>query len=225
MARVGRTDDAVEWAQRGLTEYSDRTWQLPELRDFLAGILRSQGNDAEAVQLYWRGFEAAPSLSSYRRLLKEGESDGGAAWSERCLEMLRVRVAEERPGDDVRRSHVVPRPAQALIDILMYEGDLEGAWKIATEYGCDDDTWMTLARAREATHPLDSIAVYEREVLALIDRKKSRAYRAAVDLLERIRVLADSAGQPERFTVLLERVRTEHRAKRNLKALLDDKAW
>lgn len=225
LARAGRIDDAIEWAERGLAEYPDRTWQLPELRDFLAGLLRSQGNDVEAIELYWQGFETAPSLSSYRQLLKEGESDGAAAWSERCLEMLRARVAEERPGDEGRRSHVVPRPAQALIDILMYEGDLEGAWAIATEYGCDNDTWMTLARAREATHPLGSIAVYEREVLVLIDRKKNRAYRAAVDLLERIRVLAEGAGQPERFTVLLERVRTEHRAKRNLKALLDDKGW
>ncbi len=225
LARAGRIGNAIEWAQRGLAEYSDRTWQLPELRDFLAGILRSQGNDAEAVELYWQGFETTPSRSSYRRLLKESDSDAAAAWSERCLETLRARVAEERPGDEGRRSHVVPRPAQALIDILMYEGDVEGAWTIATEYGCDNGTWMTLARVREAKHPLGSIAVYEREVLALIDRKKNHAYRAAVDLLERIRVLADRAGQPERFTVLLERVRTEHRAKRNLKALLDDKAW
>jgi len=225
LARTGRIDDAIEWAQRGLTEYPDRTWQLPELRDFLAGILRSQGNDAEAVELYWQGFETAPSLSSYRRILEEDDSGATATWSDRCLETLRVRVAEERSGDEDKRSHVVPHPAQALVDILMYEGDLEGAWTIATEYRCDNDTWMTLARAREMTHPLDSIAVYEREVLALVDRKKNRAYRAAVDLLGRIRVLADRAGQPERFTVLLERVRTEHRAKRNLKALLDDKGW
>ncbi|MCL1693299.1 MAG: SWIM zinc finger family protein [Actinomycetia bacterium] len=225
LARAGRIDDAVEWAKRGLAEYPDRTWQLPELRDFLAGMFRSQGSDAEAVELYWQGFDAAPSLSSYRQVLKEGESDGAAAWSERCLEMLKTRVAEKRPCDEDKRSHVVPRPAQALVDILMYEGDVEDAWTIATEYGCDNDTWMTLARAREATYPLGSIAVYEREVLALIDRKKNHFYRAAVDLLERIRVLADVAGQPERFTVLLERVRTEHRAKRNLKALLDNKGW
>ena len=225
LARTGRIDDAIEWAQRGLAEYPNRTWQLPELRDFLAGILRSQGNDAEAVELYWQGFETAPSLPSYRQVLKESESDAAAAWSERCLETLGARVAEGRPGDEDRRSHVGPRPAQALIDILMYEGDLEGAWTTATKYGCNNDTWMTLARAREVEHPIGSIAVYEREALALIDRKKNHFYRAAVDLLDRIRVLADSAGQPERFAAFLERVRTEHRAKRNLMALLDDKAW
>jgi hypothetical protein len=37
--------------------------------------------------------------------------------------------------------------------------------------------------------------------------------------------LAGQAGEPERFATLLERVRTEHRAKRNLKKLLDDKGW
>ena len=224
LADAGRVEEAVEWARRGLAEFADRTWQLSGLREFLSGILRAQGKHAEAVGLYWEGFETAPSLSSYRRLLSEASPDA-ESWSERCLEMLTDRVAEARPGDDVRRSHLVPRPSVALVEILMYEGDVEGAWTIAADYGCDDKTWLTLARAREATHPLDSISVYEREVFALIDRKKNRAYQAAVDLLDRIRVLADGVAQPERFSVLVERVRTEHRAKRNLMALLDRKGW
>lgn len=223
--RAGRVDEAIDWARRGLAQYAERTWQLPDLRDFLSGLLRSQGRDGEAVNLYWESFEAAPSLSSYRQLLEEGGPDDASAWSERCLVTLRNRAAEEHPGDEARRSHIVPRPAEALVEILMYEGDLEGAWTAATAYGCEDRTRMTLARAREEKHPLDSIMVYEREIFSLIDRKKNHAYQAAVDLLVRIRVLADDAAQPERFTELLERVRTEHRAKRNLKALLDGKGW
>lgn len=53
-------------------------------------------------------------------------------------------MAEMRPGDDVRRSHVVPRPAAALIEILTYEGDVEGAWTVATDYRCDDRKWLAL---------------------------------------------------------------------------------
>ncbi|MCY4632269.1 MAG: hypothetical protein OXE75_15510, partial [bacterium] len=102
---------------------------------------------------------------------------------------------------------------------------LDEAWRGALAFGCGRETWMTLARAREKTHPLDAIDVYEPEVLALIDRKKTAYYESAVDLMERIRRLADSAGEPERFTGLLERVRTEHRAKRNLKKLLDERGW
>lgn len=84
---------------------------------------------------------------------------------------------------------------------------------------------MTLARARERTHTLDAIDVYEPEVLALIDRKKTSYYESAVELMDRIRRLAEAAGEAGRFTGLLDRVRTEHRAKRNLKKLLDGKGW
>ena len=38
----------------------------------------------QAVELYWEGFETAPSLSSYRQLLSGASSDAGS-WSERCL--------------------------------------------------------------------------------------------------------------------------------------------
>jgi uncharacterized Zn finger protein len=62
-------------------------------------------------------------------------------------------------------------------------------------------------------------------VFAQIDRKRNDAYRSAVELMARIRRLADTAGEPERFHALLTRVRTEHKAKRNLKALLDQKPW
>jgi uncharacterized Zn finger protein len=83
--------------------------------------------------------------------------------------------------------------------------------------------WLTLARGRESTHPMDAVDVYEREVFAQIDRKRNDAYRSAVEQMARIRRLADTASEPERFHALLTRIRTEHKARRNLKALLDQK--
>lgn len=111
------------------------------------------------------------------------------------------------------------------MEILAYEGDTERAWQVAVDHGCDRQMWMTLARAREDTHPMDAIGVYEPEVFALIDAKKNPAYRQAVDLLARIRRLAREAGEPQRFAGILERVRTEHGRKRNLMKLIDQKGW
>lgn len=84
---------------------------------------------------------------------------------------------------------------------------------------------MTLARAREEDYSLDAIRVYEPEVFAQIQAKNNRAYRQAVDLLARIRRLARRADQPQRFTGILERIRSEHGRKRNLMALIDRKGW
>ncbi|MXW94031.1 MAG: hypothetical protein F4110_11115 [Acidimicrobiaceae bacterium] len=67
--------------------------------------------------------------------------------------------------------------------------------------------------------------MYEPVALAIIDRKKANQYQSAVDLMVRVRRLADSAGEPRRLASLLERVRTEHKATRRLKALLDAQGW
>ena len=224
LADAGRIDEAVEWARRGMAEYADRNHQLPPLRDVLAEMLRSQGEDWEAVELYWEAFVNVPSLSGYRRLLNEG-ADDEIAWSERCLDALRTRIADVSSGDGSNAPHAAAALGTVLVQILMYEGDIEDAWTVSVEYGCEAQSQMTLARAREKDHPLDAIPVYERAVFEEIDRKKNQAYKAAVALLDRIRMLADRARRPELFATILERVRTEHKAKRNLKKLLDAKGW
>ena len=224
LADAGRIDEALEWSRKGMAEFTDRTHQLPPLREFLAGILRSRGEDSEAVELYWVAFAAVPTLSNYQHLLAEAGPDADA-WSHRCRDALRDRIAELESGADGAVSPGVSILGTVLVEILMYEGDIESAWAAAVEYESDARSQMTLAREREEGHPLDAIPVYEREVFVLIDKKKNRPYADAVALLDRIRNLADGAGQPELFTTILERVRTEHKAKRNLKKLLDAKGW
>jgi uncharacterized Zn finger protein len=220
----GRGDEALDWARRGLAAYADRSWQTPPLREFTAELLRHRGDRPEAVELFWDAFEQSPSVGTYRRLLDEA-GDDAPAWRQRGIDTLRTRVAETTPQDRTARSWPAPTPATALVGILAHEGDIDAAWEAATDHGCDDRMWLTLARARESSHPTDAIDVYEREVFAQIDRKRNDAYRSAVELMARIRRLADTASEPERFQALLTRVRTDHKAKRNLRALLDQKHW
>lgn len=148
-----------------------------------------------------------------------------STWSGRSIEALASRVDEAAPWDQARGSLLSTSSPTVLVEILAYEGGIDAAWKAASTYGCDDRNWLTLARAREATHPLDSIDVYEQEALTQINRRKNEAYRAAVDLMARIRRLAERAGESERFQRVRHRVRAEHKAKRNLKALRDQKGW
>lgn len=151
-----------------------------------------------------------------------------AGWKQRCEEELRGRLSRlaHQGADNPQGSDAaVPLAARVLVEILVYEGRLEDAWTAASSHGCAEQMWMTLARARENTHPSDAIGVYEPKILSLIEMKKTHLYSPAVDLMDRVRRLADAAGEPDRFTTLLEQVRTEHRAKRNLKALLDAKGW
>ena len=227
LVTAARGDEAIEWARRGLREHVGRLWQLTDLRDFLSAALRERGDLKAAVGLFWDAFSAQPSLSAYRRLLEEADEGSGVdgGWSHRCMEELRARLAEHKAETEAVGRRILPQAATVLVEIMFYEGHREEAWRAATEFGCPPRMWLAMARAREQSHPLDAIAVYEPEVLSRIDRKNNSAYRSAVDLMDRIRRLAGAAGAPDRFTDLLERVRTEHKAKRNLKKMLDQEGW
>ena len=235
---AGRSDEAMAWARRGIAEHGD-TWHASDLREFLAGALRGRGEAQAAVELFWQAFVSHPSLATYQRLLDEAaeprsspgdpdQPDHPAGWQQRCEQELRTRLSRldgRVPDGRGASSAAVPRAAEALVEILAYEGRVEEAWNAATVHGCAERMRMTLARTREKTHPSDAMDVYEPRVLELINQKKNYAYQSAVDLMDRIRRLADAANDPDRFRSLLERVRTEHRAKRNLKRLLDAKGW
>ena len=119
----------------------------------------------------------------------------------------------------------MPHAATVLVEILLFEGHNGAAWDAAAEFGCGPALRLTLGRVREQTHPLDAIAVYEAEALSIIGLKRPDLYRGAVDLMERIRRLANSAGEPERFVTLLEQVRAEHKLKRRLMADIDEQDW
>ena len=244
LVAAGRDDEAIQWARRGIAENRDNPRQTSELRDFLADVLRERGETEAAVDLFWQTFVSHPSLAAYRRLLDEAVKPASSAapddgcersdaadttgWTDRCEEELRTRLSRlaRQDADNLAGSHTaVPRAAGVLVEILVYEGRLEDAWGAASSHGCGEQMWMTLARARETTHPSDAIGIYEPKILSLIEMKKPQLYSLAVDLMDRVRRLADAAGEPDRFTSLLEQVRTVHRAKRNLKALLDAKGW
>ena len=216
---AGRESEAEAWAREGLEIFAGRAWQTPPLREFLATLLRDRGERSAAVELFWDAFVRAPSLAAYRRLLEEAGDDAPAVKA-RALEELTGRL--DQPADDARGAS---GPSSVLVEILAHEGESEHAWQVATEHGCDRQLWLTLARAREDTHPLDAIGVYEPEAFALIEMKKNATYRQAVDLLSRIRRLAHQAGQPQRFEEILQRVRAEHGRKRNLMKLIDKKVW
>ncbi len=207
--RAGRPDEAETWARTGLEVLAGMPWQTSGLDDLLAALLRGRGDTSAAVEVYWDAFERAPSLAAYRRLVTEAGDDADTV-KERALAALRRRVGKN---------------ASVLIEVLAHEGEVEAAWRVAEEHGCDQRLWMALARGREASHPLDAIDVYEREVRALIDAKKNHTYRHAVDLLRRIRRLATEAGRTDRSTELVAAVRAEHSRKRNLMKLMDQHEW
>ncbi|WP_419921390.1 SWIM zinc finger family protein [Candidatus Poriferisodalis sp.] len=230
---AGRVDEAISWAKRCIAENRSRPRMTDDLRECLSCWLDERGENAAALDLFWQAFVAEPSVDRYRRLLDKAP---GHDWLERCVGELRTKLARQPrpPADWPPTAHSspptltqppVPHDATALVEILLFEGQADGAWDAAAEFGCGPTLRLTLARVREQTHPLDAIAVYRAEALAIIGRKRPNHYRSAVDLMERIRRLADTADEPERFTLFLQHIRTEHKRKSRLIAEIDERGW
>ena len=213
LAQLGRTDEAIDWARRGLTEFADRWHQTPKLRDTLAELLEARGGRSEVEDLYWDAYTTRPTLTGYVQYVEHADDPDTART--RAIEHLRAKVA--KPFGDGRFTY----PADELIQILDHDGRDDEAWQAMVEHGCHHELAMRLAKKREAAHPLDAITVYDRDVEQLIERKNKTAYRSAVRQLRHIHTLATLAGQPDVFTDILRRVRTEHRLKRTLMGLLD----
>jgi hypothetical protein len=163
--------------------------------------------------LYWDAFVRHPTLGTYRQLIDHATDPGGTA-------ATAITYLQDLVGSPVGPAGH-PHPADALIEILDHDGRHDDAWTLYLDHGCDHDLAMRLAKRRESDQPLDAIAVYDRDVERHIARKNKTSYRAAVRQLARIGKLADEAGHPAVATAIVERVRTEHRQKRNLMSLVD----
>jgi len=219
MEGAGRRGEAIRWSRLGLTAMADRPWQTQPLREFLASLYVADGDDPAAEDLWWQGFRARPSVDSYRRLIAETSSSDPTEARDRATGELRACTeAEEDPS---RAS----KHASVLVDVLLYEGQVDEAWKVANHHGVDDQTWMKLAHARASEHPLDVIPIYERAAEALVETKKAGAYQDAVRILKRIENLAASGGEAVLFRQVLARMVEDHARKPSFIALLRRAGW
>ena len=223
LAECGRIEEAVSWCERGLAKYADRSWQLVPLRECLAELHRERGEADAAIDVFRAGFEHKPSLDSYRRLMREVEEAGDHGRGRvDAFEYLNRSLGEAvRTGSEPHIEHLTA----TIIEVLLYEGDTEGAWRVASERGCHQRLWMQLARAREQSHPDEAIPIYEREVESLIDKKNDAGYRDAVKMMVRIESLLTDLERPDVFVSFVERVRTTHARKTNLMRRLTAKGW
>ena len=215
----GRGDDALDWAEQGLAAFpGERVGR--DLVALVVDAYQDRGRHDEAMALAWEEFRASPSLRSYQAL--KARADRAGEWEARrepARTALRQGAGAARPARGGGWGATAGR--SALVQALLWEGDPDQAWREAVEGGCSDDTWLELAAAREAQHPEDAIATYQRVIERLVQEKDKPAYQQAASLAARVRSLQAGIGQEAQFAAYLERLRAAHRPKRNFMAALD----
>lgn len=216
---AGDDEKALQWAEEGAWVFPDGGH--PDLPRFLADEYHDRGRHEEAMDLIWAGFAKRPYLPGYRELKAHADRAGSwGHWRERALEFAREDVARKK--EESKGSYpTFPVDNSELVEILLWEGNVEDAWREAREGGCSDRLWLELAARREEGHPEDSLAIYRDRIEPLVNRTNNKAYREAYDLVLKTRGLMRRLGREPEFDEYLELLRLEYRRKRNFVKLLD----
>jgi uncharacterized Zn finger protein len=216
-------DRALEWAERGLRAFPERTDS--RLRVFLANEYHRRKRHEEAMALVWADFAERASLEQYRQLKEHAHRTGAwPSWRARALAHVREDVAKAKAR--ARGESWFGRADHSeLVRIFLWEKDTDAAWSEASKGGCTNELWMELAKRREKSHPADALSVYEKQIQPTVSRMGNGAYAEAVKLLGKVRDLMKGLGQEAEWPAYLAAVRATHKAKRNFMKLLDRAKW
>jgi tetratricopeptide (TPR) repeat protein len=225
LREAGRHEEALEWAERGLAAFADRP--DPRLREFAADEHHRVGRHDAAMELIWAAFEERPGLDTYQRLGEHARVAGAdwSAWSDRALALLRADTERRSARGRRQLAWAMPADRSSLVEIFLWQNDVEAAWREAREGGCTRDLWLQLAQLRERDHPADAVPIYEERVQALLDQKNNRSYEEAVATMRRLRGAMSRLEPPGNFAAYVTALRAEHARKRNFMALLDGARW
>ena len=178
MAELGRDDDVLAWAIRGIAE--SQGWQTARLYDLACETHARRGEPLEVLGLRRSQHGRMPSLSTYNAL-------------RRAAEPIDVWHVER----DAARVVLRERDPRAFVEALLGDGDTDLAWEVAQAAAAEQlgsDLWLRLAESRQAANPADAASVYDRVADEVLEKTDRRAYAAAVRILKRARDAATAAG-------------------------------
>jgi len=223
--KARKYDPALDWAERGIKAFPERTDS--RLREFLAEEYHRRKRHEDAMSIVWAGFTEAVGLGEYKNLKLHAERIGQwQPWREKALAHIRKKIANAKREERGNRWSWVGRTDHTdLVEIFLWEGDVEAAWSEAVQGGCADALWLKLAGLREKNHPEDSLPIYMKRIEPTLAQKNNQAYDAAFDLLRKVRRLMERLERKEEFGRYMESIRAAHKPKRNFMKLLEREKW
>jgi uncharacterized Zn finger protein len=208
MVELGRDDDALAWAHRGIAETAG--WQVAQLYDLAAGVYRRRGAPGEVVRLRREEHGCMPSSTTYALLREAAETTG--VWDSEWSSARSVLEAEDLGG---------------LVDALLLDREAEAAWRVTADHPDWDPgqgLWKRLAESRESSHPADAMEVYLKLADLELETTGRSAYTRAAALLRKARRAADAAGRRREFSEHVAARREHFRKRPALIEILDRSA-
>lgn len=222
---AGNEQAAVEWAEHGARAFP--LHRDGRLCDFLIEEYHRQGRHDEAIAIAWASFREHPGLDAYQGLHRSAlRAKQWPQWREKALVLLQEDVAGKKKRQPKGQGSL---PAHAdhsvLVEIYLWEGDVERAWAEGKSGGCREALWFRLAEAREKDHPEDAITVYTEQLKLALRWAQQSAYEEVVGILGKIRKLMVRGGKQSEFSSLVQSIRAEYKPRRKLLKLLNAQDW
>lgn len=215
-----KIDQAIQWAEDGLKVFS----QYPDqrLRTFLIEQYQKQKRFEDAIAIAWKIFTESPRLDNYQTLKQAAEV--GKQWQqkrEEALNYLRERL--EKAHKSTQRFYggfpgYMDR--SMLVEIFLWEDEIDQAWNEAKTHGCSDALWLRLAAKRQTDHPEDALSVYLQRIEPLIQQTNNTAYAQAVELVKQAKELMLRLNLKPQFDQYLEHLQKTYKSKRNFIKLM-----
>lgn len=205
MREIGRDDDALVWARRGIDTTTG--WQVAKLFELSADVLTARGDSEAALAMRREHHDLMPSAATYAALRIASTASGH--WEAEA---------------NAARSTLAQRDRGALVDALLADGDVDAAWSVATaepEWDAGERRWQRLAEAREKTDPAGAFAVYLRLAdVALLTTGRGQYHLAARRLKAALRAAA-AAGLEVELEARILAIREQHRRRPSLIEILN----
>jgi hypothetical protein len=195
-----RAPDALAFAEAAVKRFP----QDHRLREALGDCLRAAGLHEENREQRWQAFRMHPDPGSWDAL-KRDTGDAWPQWRERALAEI---AAHERDDATLR------------VSMLLHDGDIEAARRMAQTHDVWPDTLRRLAKALERDEPVAAGELCLRIVRHQLQdpRVTSIAYPKIVALLKHAaRLLPASISRPA-----IAAVRSDYGRKPKLMALLNE---
>jgi hypothetical protein len=210
---AGRPDEALDWAERGVTSSPHVSTGLVS---YLVDRYGAAGREEDVVSLRRTLFRGDRSLANFRALRSAATHCGmWDAEREAALGVLR------KDATDVRGKTLwFPWAGPVLIDALIDEGDLAAAW-IAAQDTASEPQWIRLANASADSRPADALAVYLKVIEGLTQKTGDAVYRKIATHLLAARACHEALGTMDKFRQYMVMLRMGQKRKRNLIKILD----
>ncbi|GAA1925897.1 SWIM zinc finger family protein [Streptantibioticus ferralitis] len=219
-----RSDEALDWAERGIREAQNLAAVDTALLDYLCDRYAQAARLPEAVALRRAHFRARRTLLACQQLRAAARAaESWPAEREGALALLRADAAGNRRGGNGQYGGGGWYGGALLVDALLDDKDLDAAWLAATETGAHDRQWLALADQARAGRPADALGVYLRLAQPLTEQTGNAVYEQLVSLLLGIRDCHRRLGTPDEFTGYVTALRTAQKRKRNLMRLMDER--